>query len=81
MFKNVIYVYPLYDTYVGYKFISRGYEVAAVQFHLTKYRLEPGPIDEIFGSKTHSALLKYQSLKKLQCDGIAGPQFWLTVGP
>ena len=52
---------------------DRGWDVAALQFLLTKHGFSPGGIDGGFGSNTDSAVRRYQAAHGLTADGIVGP--------
>ncbi|MEF9953390.1 MAG: peptidoglycan-binding domain-containing protein [Clostridium sp.] len=77
-YQRLWYTFPIDSTYVGYNHISRGKQVAMLQFLLTEWGYNPGGIDEIFGSRTHSSLLTFQGNKSLSQDGIAGPKVWVA---
>lgn len=49
-----------------------GWDVAALQFLLTRCEVSVGATDGMFGSRTHGALIHYQRRARLAADGIAG---------
>lgn len=53
---------------------SRGHDVLHVQSRLSMLGYDPGPIDGIFGEKTHSAVLLAQAAFGLVVDGEVGAQ-------
>jgi peptidoglycan hydrolase-like protein with peptidoglycan-binding domain len=55
---------------------SRGSAVTTLQARLKALRFDPGPIDGIFGSQTASAVRAFQSARRIQVDGVVGPQTW-----
>ena len=59
---------------------SRGDAVLALQKKLMAMGINPGPIDGVFGPKTHDAVERYQEQKGLQVDGIAGPETFTSLG-
>lgn len=52
----------------------RGETVRKIQEALKAARVDPGPIDGIFGPKTEAAVLGFQLDKGLVPDGEVGPQ-------
>ncbi|MEF9953389.1 MAG: peptidoglycan-binding domain-containing protein [Clostridium sp.] len=77
-YQRLWYTYSIDSTYVGYNHISRGKQVAMLQYLLNEFGYNPGSIDEIFGSRTHSSLLTFQATKGLAQDGVAGPKCWVA---
>jgi hypothetical protein len=51
-----------------------GQRVYLLQSQLTALGYEPGPLDGLFGSKTHEAVVAFQRDKTLTMDGVVGPQ-------
>ena len=51
---------------------DRGWDVAALQFLLTKHGFSPGGIDGGFGSNTDAAVRRFQAAHGLTVDGIVG---------
>ena len=49
-----------------------GWDVAALQYLLTRCELDVGAIDGDFGAHTHSAVVRYQRRAHLGVDGVAG---------
>jgi murein DD-endopeptidase MepM/ murein hydrolase activator NlpD len=52
---------------------NRGWDVAALQFRLTKHGFPPGGVDGVFGPGTRLAVINFQSSNGLGADGVAGP--------
>jgi murein DD-endopeptidase MepM/ murein hydrolase activator NlpD len=52
---------------------QRGWDVAALQFLLTRHGFSPGGIDGGFGANTASGVRRFQSAAGLGADGLAGP--------
>ena len=50
-----------------------GEDVRAVQQALTNLGYDPGPVDDIFGGKTETAVRAFQRAQGLTADGIVGP--------
>lgn len=51
--------------------------VLVVQKRLkNKYRINPGPLDGIFGTQTKNAVKVFQGNKRITVDGIVGTQTW-----
>ncbi len=59
---------------------SRGSAVVELQKALNNYGSWCGAADGIFGAKTHTAVINFQKYKKLQVDGIVGPQTRKALG-
>lgn len=53
---------------------ARGPEVGSLQVRLKDLGFDPGPLDEIFGQRTAQAVARFQQERRLDADGIAGPQ-------
>lgn len=77
-YQRLWYTFPLDTTLVGYNHISRGKEVAMLQFLLNEWGYNAGNLDEIFGSRTYSSLITYQKTNGLVQDGIAGVKTWMS---
>jgi len=58
---------------------SQGQLVKKLQQKLSELGYNVGTIDGIFGSKTESAVLKFQSDKGLHIDGVVGNQTWSAL--
>jgi N-acetylmuramoyl-L-alanine amidase len=61
-------------TYPLLKYGSRGTEVVKLQQALKVQSYLSGAADGIYGSMTKSAVIKFQTAKKISVDGIAGNQ-------
>lgn len=59
---------------------STGSSVVRLQELLLANGFNPGPIDGIFGPKTHAAVLAFQGSKGLVQDGIVGVKTWTALG-
>jgi peptidoglycan hydrolase-like protein with peptidoglycan-binding domain len=57
-----------------------GWDVAVLQFALTRAGIYRWPIDGFFGVETMRALTRYQRTRGLLADGIAGPQTLRGLG-
>ena len=62
------------------KYGSSGNEVTQIQKKLKNWGYYNGNIDGIYGSKTLSAVKKFQSKNGLTVDGIAGPRTLSALG-
>ena len=62
------------------KYGSSGNEVTQIQKKLKNWGYYTGNIDGIYGSKTVSAVKKFQSKNGLSVDGIAGPRTLSALG-
>lgn len=51
----------------------RGWDVAALQFLLSRRGHSPGSIDGGFGPRTRAAVRRFQRARRLAVDGVAGP--------
>lgn len=58
---------------------SKSTSVLVLQAMLDLVGYSPKWIDGEFGDKTNTALKKYQTYKKLVCDGICGPKTWASL--
>jgi hypothetical protein len=61
---------------------AKGDAVRRLQILLND-KLRPGPqlrVDGHFGAKTETAVMKFQELRKLEADGVVGPQTWAALG-
>ncbi len=63
---------PLPILYQG----CRGDKVAELQNKLKAAGFDCGPVDGIFGPKTHAAVVALQKACNIKVDGIVGPQTW-----
>ncbi len=52
---------------------EHGWDVAALQFLLTRRGFSPGGIDGGFGANTRSGVTRFQSAAGIGADGLAGP--------
>ena len=48
--------------------------VRVVQRSLRKLGFEPGPLDGLYGPRTETAVIRFQSAARVAADGIVGPQ-------
>tara|TARA_R100000655_G_scaffold6827_3_gene19170 strand:- start:89 stop:1105 length:1017 start_codon:yes stop_codon:yes gene_type:complete len=56
---------------------ARGEAVKEAQLLLLACGFAPGPLDGVFGPKTHAAVIDYQEyVRRLKVDGIIGPATW-----
>ena len=60
---------------------DRGAAVRRAQNRLNMRGYNPGPLDGLFGNKTHRAVKQYQSDRGLDADGIVGPKTWARLDP
>ena len=58
---------------------DRGDAVRVAQQRLDAAGFGPGPIAGIFGPRTHSAVIDFQSSEDLKVDGIVGRQTWAAL--
>ena len=68
------------DTTALSKYGSRGEEVKEIQRRLKKWDYYNGNVDGIYGTKTKSAVIKFQKKNGLTPDGIAGPATLAKIG-
>ena len=59
---------------------SRGTEVRNIQRRLKEWGYYNGSVDGIYGTKTRSAVIKFQKNHKLTADGICGPETLELIG-
>jgi peptidoglycan hydrolase-like protein with peptidoglycan-binding domain len=52
---------------------ASGPEVEDLQRKLLANKVNPGPVDGLFGPKTEDAVRRFQEMHDLQVDGIVGP--------
>jgi len=55
---------------------NQGQLVKKLQQKLSELGYNVGPIDGVFGPRTESAVIKFQTDKGLDIDGVVGPQMW-----
>jgi peptidoglycan hydrolase-like protein with peptidoglycan-binding domain len=60
---------------------DRGPAVRRAQNRLNQRGYDAGPLDGLFGNKTHRAVRRYQSDRELTVDGIVGPGTWARLDP
>ena len=58
---------------------DKGDEVTILQTKLKERGFDPGTVDGIFGTKTKSAVKKFQLENDLDADGICGPMTWAAL--
>ncbi|HWQ59036.1 MAG TPA: peptidoglycan-binding protein [Clostridia bacterium] len=58
-----------------------GSDVKVAQTALTRAGYDPGPIDGVFGAKTESAVIQFQSTVGVTQDGVIGPATWAYLEP
>ena len=58
---------------------SRGTDVVELQEILTMCGYDCGAVDGAFGTKTHNALVAFQTEWKLDPDGVCGPKTWAAL--
>jgi len=60
---------------------DRGNQVRRLQILLQAALFNPGPIDGIFGPRTHSALINFQrSTGQIEVTGVADLETWTALG-
>lgn len=65
----------------GYSSVgSRGTEVRNIQQRLKDWGYYTGPVDGIYGTKTRSAVIKFQKKHNIKADGICGPKTLELIG-
>ena len=55
-------------------------DIAAIQAKLAAAGFDPGPVDGVWGQKTHDALLAFQLTRGLTVDGVVGPMTRKALG-
>jgi hypothetical protein len=77
--------YVGYSRRTGYKYVTSGGMVLAVQRILQEYALRnngkchPGRADGLFGSRTSAAVACYQGRANISATGIVGPVTWTNL--
>lgn len=69
------------DEPVLYRYGAKGQTVEDIQSVLAHRGLYAGPLDGIWGDKTHAAVLRFQELEQLAADGVVGPRTWAKLFP
>ncbi|HXI01831.1 MAG TPA: peptidoglycan-binding domain-containing protein [Candidatus Saccharimonadales bacterium] len=64
---------------IAYRRGSTGTEVEKIQARLRDLELYRGPVDGVFGGGTESAVLAFQSGRRLSGDGVVGPKTWKAL--
>lgn len=59
---------------------SRGSEVRQIQQRLKNWGYYTGSVDGVYGTRTASAVKKFQKKQNLRADGIAGPATLYAIG-
>ena len=68
-------------TVCGYSTVgSRGNEVRSIQQRLKDWGYYSGAVDGIYGTKTKSAVIKFQKKHNVTADGICGPKTLELIG-
>ncbi len=95
MYKKIVYIFLAFaiitsifnfceESYVKKETLSRfgssGKEVTSIQTKLKNWGYYNGSIDGIYGSKTVTAVKKFQSKNGLKADGIAGSETLSAMG-
>ena len=95
MYKKIVYIFLAFaiivsifnfceESYVKKETLSRfgssGKEVTNIQTKLKNWGYYSGSIDGIYGSKTVTAVKKFQSKNGLKADGIAGSETLSAMG-
>jgi hypothetical protein len=62
-----------------YRLGSTGAEVVRIQKRLAALQFYRGPLDGVFGGGTDAAVRAFQKSKKLQIDGVVGPETWRAL--
>ncbi len=58
-----------------FSFGHKGFKIHSIQRKLLDYNIETAIADKgVYGVKTHAAIRKFQKLKKLRVDGVAGKE-------
>lgn len=71
----------IYTTTFGYSSMgSRGSEVRQIQQRLKDWGYYKGSVDGIYGTKTRSAVIKFQKNHDITADGICGPKTLELIG-
>jgi peptidoglycan hydrolase-like protein with peptidoglycan-binding domain len=53
-----------------------GEDVRQAQAALSSAGFDPGPMDAVFGRRTERAVREYQKARRLEVDGLVGPETW-----
>lgn len=65
------------STLVGYNHVNKGEAVRCLQIFLNRFNNNLGlAVDGIFGSNTHTQLIRFQSFANLSTDAICGRNTW-----
>ncbi|HEY8980899.1 MAG TPA: helix-turn-helix domain-containing protein [Streptomyces sp.] len=56
-----------------------GWDVVEAQCLLRHHKLDPGPVDGIYGQQTIAAVVRFQKRAELVADGIVGPHTWQVL--
>lgn len=73
-------IMPTGDSLVLSKLGSQGKEVTAIQEALKDRGLFTGNVTGYYGTQTQSAVKRFQKIKGLTADGVAGPQTLSALG-
>lgn len=80
MFMMFFLFVGINKTYATSRYGSTGNEVKQIQTKLKQWGYYNGKVDGIFGSKTLSAVKKFQSKNGLEADGIVGAKTLAALG-
>ncbi|WP_069173476.1 helix-turn-helix domain-containing protein [Streptomyces griseus] len=56
-----------------------GWDVVEAQCLLSYHKMEPGPVDGVYGQQTIAAVMRLQKKAGLPADGVVGPHTWQVL--